>query len=177
VIYNDRFIELGGFLKFYFLKNLFAEFRIGYASRLDVDSNTINIKPLLVYFNRFGDAKVHVSSKSASKTSLYFDMYYAAMYDYKYKNAFLQIVFQEVLRFQTGGYSYIESYLSQTAQFDSRRLDYNNYTEVGLGLRYHPDIVFSGVFVEPTYKFYFYGDRKGSFQIKAGFSFNFRTQI
>ncbi len=178
LVYNDRFIELGGFLRYNLLKNLFLEFRLGYVHQLDQDTSRINIKPLLVYFNRLGNAKVYTSSKSSSKISLYMDMYYAAMYDYKYKNAFLQVAFQQVLRFHTGGYSYLENYLVETAQFDSRKLDYNNFFEVGTGLRYHPNIIhFPVIFVEPTYKAYFYGDRKNSFQIKAGFSFYFRTQL
>jgi len=160
------------------LKNLFFELRLGYTRQIDLDSSKINIKPMLVYFNRFGDAQVYTSSRSAKKTSLYMDIYYAAMYDYKYKNAFLQASFQQVLRFGTGGYSYVENYLLQTVQFDGRKLDYNNYFEVGAGIRFKPNVmVFPVIFVEPTYKAYFFGDRKNSFQIKAGFLFNFRTKI
>ncbi len=133
---------------------------------------------MLVYFNRFGDAKVYVGSKSSSKTSMYLDIYYAAMYDYKYKNAFLQGMLQEVLRFHTGGYSYVENYLFQAGQFDGRKLDYNNYFEVGTGIRFKPNImVFPVLFVEPTYKMYFFGDKKNSFQIKAGFVFNYRAAL
>lgn len=178
LIYNDRFFEIGGFLRYNILRNLLFEFRIGYARQIDLDTGKINLKPMLIYFNRFGDAKVYVSSKASSKTSLYMDMYYAAMYDYKYDNAFLQIALQQVLRFHTGGYSYIENYLVESAQFDSRRLDYNNYLEAGIGIRFHPNVMyFPVIFVEPTYKLYFYGDRKNSFQIKAGILFNYRTKI
>lgn len=177
-IYNDRFIEIGGFFKYNLLKNLILEFRLGYTREIDLDTSRINIKPMLIYFNRLGDAKIYVSKSSTSKTSLYIDMYYAAMYDYKFKNAFMQITFQEVLRFSTGGYSYMENYLIQYGQFDSRKLDYNNYAEVGTGIRYHPNIMyFPSIFVEPTYKAYFYGDRKNSFQIKAGFQFIFKTPL
>jgi hypothetical protein len=178
LIYNDRFVELGGFFRYNFLKNLFLEFRIGYTREIDLDTSRINLKPMLVYFNRLGEAKVYTGKSSSSKTSLYLDMYYAAMYDYKFKNAFLQTAFQEVLRFGTGGYSYIESYLVQYAQFDSRKLDYNNYAEVGTGVRFHPNIIyFPRFFVEPTYKVYFYGERKNSFQLKAGFEFIYRTPL
>lgn len=179
VIYNDRYIEIGLFMRFHILDNLFFEGRIGYARQLDKDSNKINLKPMLIYYNRFGDAKVYVSkNSSASKTSLYMDIYYALMYDYKYKNAFLQATMYQVIRFHTGGYSYIENYLVETAQFDSRRLDYNNYFEVGTGIRFKPNLpVFPVFFLEPTYKVYFYGDRKNSFQIKAGFWFILRTKI
>ena len=178
LIYNDRFVEFGGFLRYHFLKNLFAEFRIGYVHQLDQDTSKINLKPLLVYFNRFGNAKVYVSGKSSSKTSLFMDLYSAAMYDYKYENSFLQAALQQVLRFHTGGYSYIEGYLTELAQFDSRRLNYNNYAELGAGLRFHPDIVYFPLFfIEPTYKAYYFGDIKNSFQVKAGFLFNFRTLL
>lgn len=178
LIYNDRFVEIGGFLRYNFLKNLFAEFRLGYAREIDKDSSKINIKPMLVYFNRFGNAKVFVSSKSTSRLGLYLDLYSAAMYDYKFKNSFLQGAFREVLRFNTGGYSYLESYLVQYAQFDSRRLDYNNYAEAGTGVKFHPNLAyFPSLFIEPTYKSYFYGDIKNSFQVKAGFEFIFRTPL
>jgi hypothetical protein len=178
LIYNDRFIELGGFLRYNLLKNLFIEFRLGYAREIDLDKSSINVKPMLVYFTRFGEAKVYVGRKATSKISTYIDLYYAAMYDYKFKNTFLQAAFQEVLRFHTGGYSYMESYLVQYGQFDSRKLDYNNYAEVGTGLRYHPNLVyFPSLFVEPTYKIYFYGQMKNSFQIKAGFQFIFKTPL
>lgn len=178
LIYNDRFVELGGFFRYNLMKNLLLEFRLGYTREIDLDTTRINIKPMLIYFNRLGEAKVYVNKSSASKTSMYIDMYYAAMYDYKFKNAFMQTTFQEVLRFHSGGYAYVESYLIQYGQFDSRKLDYNNYAEIGTGLRYHPNIIyFPSIFIEPTYKAYFYGDRKNSFQIKAGFQFIFKTPL
>lgn len=178
LIYNDRFVELGGFFRYNLLKNLFFEFRIGYTREIDFDTSRINIKPMLVYFNRLGDAKVYVNSRSSKKTSLYLDMYYAAMYDYKFKNAFLQASFREAIRFGLTGYSYIENYLVQYVQFDSRKLDYNNYAEVGTGIRYHANVAYFPVlFVEPTYKVYFYGERKNSLQIKAGFEFIFKTPL
>lgn len=170
LIYNDRFVETGGFFRFNMLKNLFFEFRVGYTRQIDLEKSSINIKPLLVYFTRFGDTKVYVGSKATSRTSLFLDLYYAGMYDYKYKTGFIQAAFQEVLRFHTGGYSYMDSYLVQTAQFDSRKLDYNNYVEIGTGLRYHPNLIFfPTIFVEPTYKAYFYGTIKNSFQVKVDF--------
>lgn len=178
LIYNDRFMELGGFFRYNLLKNLFLEFRIGYTRLFNSDSNKINIKPLLVYFTRFGDPKVYVGKRSSEKTSLFLDLYYAAMYDYKYKNSFIQTAFQEVMRFHTGGYSYFDSYLVQYLQFDSRKVDYNNYAELGTGLRYHPNLMyFPSIFIEPTYKAYFYGTVKNSFQVKAGFQFIFRTAL
>ncbi len=177
-VFNDRFVELGLFFRYYIMKNLFFEGRIGFTRQIDLDSNKINFKPMLVYFNRFGDAKVYVSSKTSSKTSMYLDIYYAAMYDYKYKNAFLQGMLQQVLRFHTGGYSYVENYVFESGQFDGRRLDYNNYFEIGTGIRFKPNImVFPVFFLEPTYKVYFFGDKKNSFQIKAGFVFNFRSAL
>lgn len=178
LIYNDRFVELGIFFRYYILKNLFFEGRLGFTRQIDLDSNKINVKPMLVYFNRLGDAKVYVSSKSSSKTSLYLDIYYAAMYDYKYKNAFLQGMLQQVVRFHTGGYSYVENYLFESGQFDGRRVDYNNYFELGTGIRFKPNVItFPVLFLEPTYKVYFFGDKKNSFQIKAGFVFNYRSAL
>lgn len=183
-IYNDRFVELGGFLRYNLLNNLFLEFRVGYARQIDQDKSDINIKPMLVYFTRFGEGKVYVNQSSKSKTSLFMDLYYAAMYDYKYRNTFLQATFQQVLRFHTGGYSFIESYLVEYAQFDSRKLDYNNYAEFGTGLRYKPNIpVFPVIFIEPTVKIYFFKNketnilRTNTFQVKAGFQFIFRTPL
>jgi hypothetical protein len=183
-IYNDRFLELGGFFRYNILKNLLLEFRLGYARKIDQDSSTINIKPILVYFTRFGEGKVYVNKSSQSKTSMFLDLYYAVMYDFKYKNAFAQATFNEVLRFHTGGYSYIESYLVQYAQFDSRKLDYNNYAEFGTGIRFKPNLpVFPVLFIEPTAKFYFFKDKvtnvkkENTYQIKAGFQFIFRTPL
>jgi hypothetical protein len=56
------------------LKNLLFEFRLGYAREIDLDTSRINIKPMLIYFNRLGDAKIYVNKNSASKTSLYLDL-------------------------------------------------------------------------------------------------------
>jgi tetratricopeptide (TPR) repeat protein len=177
-IYNDRFVEIGGFFKYNILDNLIAEFRLGYARQIDLDSSKLNVKPMLIYFNRIGDAKIYVGKNAKSKTSMYLDMYYAAMYDTKYQNSFLQISFWEAIRFHTGGYSYIESYLVQTGQFDSRRLDYNNYVELGTGLRFKFNLpIFPIIFIEPTYKVYYFGEIKNSFQIKAGFYFIYRTKL
>jgi hypothetical protein len=178
LIYNDRYVEVGGFLKYNFLKNLIIEFRLGYAREIDKDSSKLNIKPMLIYFNRFGSAKIFVSSKSTSRTGLYLDLYSAAMYDYKFKNSFLDGALREVFRYNTGGYSYLESYLVQYVQFDSRRLDYNNYAEAGLGVGYHPNLAYFPIlFVEPTYKSYFFGETKNSFQVKAGFEFIFKSPL
>ena len=172
VIYNDRFFELGVFLRYYILPNLYFEGRIGYARQLIQDTNTINLKPMLVYFNRFGDAKEKLEKNDLTKSNLYMDFYYALMYDYKYRNAFFQATMTQVIRFYTGGYSYIENYLFESGQFDSRRLSYNNYFEVGAGLRFKPNVrIFPVFFIEPTYKVYFFGETKNSFQIKAGFWF------
>lgn len=176
LIYNDRFVEIGFFMRYYLMKNLFFEGRIGYTRQIDLDSNKINFKPMLVYFNRFGDAKLKADKNS--KTSLYLDIYYAAMYDYKYRNAFLQGMLQQVIRFHTKGYSYVENYLFESGQFDGRKVDYNNYFEVGTGIRFKPNVMdFPVIFLEPTYKIYFFGDRKNSFQIKAGFVFNIWKEI
>lgn len=178
LIYNDRFVEIGFFLRYFFFKNLYFEGRIGYTRQIDLDSNKINFKPLLVYFYRFGDPVFKRTKTTDPKTSMYLDIYYAAMYDYKYKNAFLQGILTQALRLSMKGYSYFENYLFQSGQFDGRKLDYNNYFEIGTGVRFKPNMLVGPViFVEPTYKIYFFGNRKNSFQIKAGFLLNFFLDI
>lgn len=178
LIYNDRFVEIGFFLRYYFFQNLYFEGRIGYTRQIDLDSNKINFKPMLVYFYRFGEPVFKRTKSTDPKTSLYLDIYYAAMYDYKYKNAFLQGILTQALRFSLKGYSYFENYLFESGQFDGRKVDYNNYFEIGTGVRFKPNMLVGPViFVEPTYKVYFYGDRKNSFQLKAGFILNFFLDI
>ena len=77
-----------------------------------------------------------------------------------------------------GGYSYIEPYLVQDLSADTRKVNYNNYGEVGTGLRFHANIPFFPVlFVQPTYRSYFYGGLKNSFTIQGGFEFIFRTPL
>jgi len=180
LIYNDRYLDIGGFLRYNFLKNLFLEFRLGYAREFDLQKNSLNIEPLMVYFNRIGDARIYVSSSNSSKIDYYIDMYYAGLYDYMFRNAFGQIALQEVVRFHTGGYSYMESYLDQNVSVDSRKIDYNNYGEVGTGVRYHANIPFFPIiFVEPAYRVYLRGgtSMKNTFTVKAGFQFIFRTPL
>ncbi|HAX47909.1 MAG TPA: hypothetical protein DCX92_02895 [Bacteroidetes bacterium] len=178
LIYNDRFVELGFFLRYYFFKNLYFEGRIGYTRQIDLDSNKINFKPMLVYFYRFGEPVFKRTKSSDPNTSLYLDIYYAAMYDYKYKNAFLQGILTQALRFSMKGYSYFENYLFQSGQFDGRKVDYNNYFEIGTGIRFKPNMLVGPViFVEPTYKVYFFGEKKNSFQVKAGFILNFFLEM
>lgn len=178
LIYNDRFVEIGFFLRYFFFQNLYFEGRIGYTRQIDLDSNKINFKPMLVYFYRFGEPVFKRTKSTDPKTSLYLDIYYAAMYDYKYKNAFLQGILTQALRFSMKGYSYFENYLFESGQFDGRKVDYNNYFEIGTGVRFKPNMLVGPViFVEPTYKVYFYGNRKNSFQIKAGFLLNFFLDI
>ena len=178
LIYNDRFVEIGFFLRYYFFKNIYFEGRIGYTRQIDLDSNKINFKPMLVYFYRFGEPVFKRTKSSDPKTSLYLDIYYAAMYDYKYKNAFLQGILTQALRFSMKGYSYFENYLFQSGQFDGRKVDYNNYFEIGTGVRFKPNMLVGPViFVEPTYKIYFFGDKKNSFQLKAGFILNFFLEM
>lgn len=178
LIYNDRFVEIGFFLRYYFFKNLYFEGRIGYTRQIDLDSNKINFKPMLVYFYRFGEPVWKRTKSTDPKTSMYLDIYYAAMYDYKYKNAFLQGILTQALRFSLKGYSYFENYLFESGQFDGRKVDYNNYFEIGTGIRFKPNMMAGPViFVEPTYKVYFFGEKKNSFQIKAGFLLNFFLEI
>lgn len=178
LIYNDRYVEFGGFLSYYLMKNLITEFRIGYARELDINKTSVNLEGLLIYFNRIGDARIFVNNSNPNKVDFYLDMYYAGLYDYKFQNAFGQISLQEVVRFHTGGYSYMETYLDQNVEVDSRKVSYNNFAELGTGIRYHPNIPFFPViFVEPAYRSYFYGGMKNTFTLKFGFQFIFRTPL
>jgi hypothetical protein len=86
----------------------------------------------------------------------------------------------------TGGYSYFEFYLSQMAFADSKQLNYNNFTELGAGIDFKPNMMnFPVIFVEATNKLYligpnsqyFQGPLKNTFQIKAGFLINFNSGL
>ena len=159
-IFNDRYLELGLFARFYMLPNFYFENRIGIVREFDLDTTRINISPRLVYGTSFGTGPFFV------------DVYGALSYDYKFKNSFFQAGLQEVFRNTIKGYSYLDFFLLQFLTVDSRRLDYNNLVEFGAGVRYKPNLqYFPSIFLMPTYKFYFFGTHKNSFQLKAGFSF------
>lgn len=185
-ILNDRYLEAGGFMKFNFSNNIALELRLGYYKELDLDKSGVNFKPILSMGTRFGDSPLYLSRKGTNTENFYFDIYSVELYDSKYKNLFAQIQLKEVLRYMTGGYSYFEFYLAQTAQADSRQLDYNNYGEVSIGIDFKPNLInFPAIFIEGTNRInfvgpdgkYFQGDMKSIFQFKAGFIINFNSAL
>ncbi len=185
-ILNDRYLEAGGFMKFNFSNNIALELRLGYYRQLDADKNGVNFKPILSMGTRFGEAPIYLSRRNMKTEYFYFDIYSTELYDSKYKNLFAQIQLKEVLRYMTGGYSYIEFYLMQMAQADSRQLDYNNYGEISIGMSFKPSLAnFPALFIEGTNRItfigqdgkYFEGDLRNIFQVKAGFIINFNLGL
>ncbi|MCX6164104.1 MAG: tetratricopeptide repeat protein [Ignavibacteriae bacterium] len=185
-ILNDRYLEGGGFMKFNFSNNIALELRLGYFRELDLDRNGVNFKPILSMGTRFGEAPIYLSRRNMNTEYFYFDIYSTELYDSKYKNLFAQIQLKEVLRYMTGGYSYLEFYLTQMAQADSRQLDYNNYGEISIGMDFKPNLVnFPAIFVEGTNRIdfigpegkYLQGDMRNIFQFKAGFIINFNLGL
>ena len=185
-ILNDRYVEAGGFLKLKFSDNIGLEIRTGYAHEIDLEKNSFVFKPILYMGTRVGEAPFYLDRKNFKTEYFYLDVYSAELYDSKYRNLFGQLQLKEVLRYMTGGYSYLEFYLCQTVLADSRQLDYNNYGEFGIGLDFKPNLLhFPALFVEGTNKLfiigpngqYFTGDLRNTFQIKAGFIINFNSAL
>ncbi len=176
-ILNDRYIELGLFGRFYALPNLYLELRTGYVHEFDLDTSKINVSPRIVYGTRFGSGLDYITANPQKKTGLFMDLYAVASYETKYDNSFLQVGLTQAFRNNIKGYSYIDFYTLQNLTLDSRRLDYNNDLEIGLGVRYKPNLIyFPQFFIEPTYKIYLIKDalgnkRPATFQVKIGLSF------
>jgi Tfp pilus assembly protein PilF len=184
-ILNDRYLEAGGFMRFKFSNNIGLECRLGYYRELDLEKSGVNFKPILYMGTRFGDSPFYLSRKTKTE-NFYFDIYSTELYDSKYKNLFAQLQLKEVLRYMTGGYSYLEFYLSQLVQADSRQLSYNNYGEASIGLSFKPNMMnFPALFIEGTNRInfvdekgsYFQGEMKSIFQFKAGFIINFNAAL
>lgn len=172
-IFNDRYVEIGLFARFYIIPQLYFENRIGLVREFDLDTTRLNISPRLVFGTRIGDGQSFITSHPAKRTGIFMDIYASALYDYKFRNGFFQAGLTETFRNNIKGYSYLDFYMLQDATNDTRRLDYNNYVEFGVGTKYKPNLrYFPEIFILPTYKIYFYGTPKNSFQVKAGFSFN-----
>lgn len=185
-ILNDRYLEGGGYVKFNFSDNIALEVRLGYYRQIDAAKNGVNFKPILSMGTMFGEAPFYQPRKNLRNEYFYFDIYSTELYDSKYKNLFAQLQLREVLRYMTGGYSYLEVYLKQMAQADSRQLDYNNYGEVSIGMAFKPNMInFPALFIEGTNRInfigetgkYFEGDLKSIFQFKAGFIINFNLGL
>lgn len=165
-IYNDRYIEVGGFIRYNILDNLSFELRAGYVREIDFNKNSFNFKPILSFSDRFGTKK--------PKVNFFADVYSAALYDHKFENFFGQISVREVVSFDVNKSSNFETYLKQSVLGDTKQFDYNNYLELGGGVAYtFKSIYLPSIFVEATNKFYFQGNRENSFQFKAGLLFNF----
>jgi Tfp pilus assembly protein PilF len=185
-ILNDRYLEGGGFLKYKISENIGFEFRTGYVREIDFDKTGINFKPIFYMGTRIGNPAFYLSRKNPKTDYFYADVFSSELYDYKFRNLFGQLQLKEVMRYMTGGYSFLEFYLSQVGYVDSKQLDYNNYGEFGVGLDFKPNLIsFPVLFVEATNKIffvgpnqqYFQGPFKNTFQIKAGFLINFNTGL
>ncbi len=165
-IYNDRYVEVGGFLRYNILRNLSIELRAGYVREIDFNKNSFNFKPILSFSDRFGTKNLRVN--------FFTDVYSAALYDHKFENFFGQLSLREVVSFKVNKSSNFETYVRQSVLGDSKKFDYNNYLELGGGVAYtFNSIYLPAIFVEATNKFYFQGNRENSFQFKAGLLFNF----
>ena len=177
-IYNDRFVEVGGFWKYLPIDNIVFEIRAGYVREIDFKKNSFNFKPMLSGGYRFGSPAFYAGRKTSKREYVFMDLYGTGLYDYKFRNFFGQVYLKETLRYLTGGYSNIEFYLGQFAQGDSKQLNYNNYGEIIAGVSFKPNLMnFPSIFVEATNKFYFLEDREDTFQIKAGFQLIFNTSL
>ena len=179
-IYNDRYFEGGAFWKFYFLNFCTFELRAGYVREIDFKRDNFNIKPILAFGYRVGNPKFYSGYTNRERDFMFMDIYATLLYDYKFKNAFGQGYLRETMRFLTGGYSYFDFYLFQTALADTKLLDYNNYGELGVGMGWKPGLIsFPTLFVEASNKFYWIdnGYSRNSFQIKAGFLLNFNLGL
>ena len=177
-IYNDRFVEVGGFWKYLPIDYIVFEIRAGYVREIDFKKNSFNFKPMLSAGYRFGSPAFYAGRKTSKREFIFMDIYGTGLYDYKFRNFFGQVYLKETLRYLTGGYSNIEFYLGQFAQGDSKQLNYNNYTEISAGVSFKPNLInFPSIFVEATNKFYFLENREDTFQIKAGFQLIFNTSL
>lgn len=183
-IYNDRYVEGGGFFNYRFTDFIGFELRAGYVNEIDFKKSSFNYKPIIYTGTRLGKPLYYLEYKNKRVTYFYFDIFSTGLYDYKFRNVFGQLQLKEVSRFMTGGFSYLEFYLSQSAFADSKQLDYNNYVEFGTGLSFKPNLMsFPVLFLEATNKTffigpdgkYFDGSMKNTFQVKAGFLLNLKT--
>lgn len=180
LIYNDRYLELGLFGRFYAIPQLYFEIRSGYVRQFDIDSSKLNVSPRMAFGWRFGSGPEYVTAKTKKKANFFLDFFTMLSYETKYQNGFSQSSLNEVFRYNIKGFSYVDLYLMQNLTLDSRRLDYNNNVNVGGGLRYKPNLeYFPYFYVQPSYKYYLIKDpvtgvkKTGSFQINAGIGFSF----
>lgn len=178
LIYNDRYAEGGAYVRWGIASWMSFELRGGYVRELDKKINSFNFKPILAIGKRFGQFDNYTSSTTKNKNTFYLELYTVGLYDHKFQNFFGQLSLKEAWRYGITGYSYIEFYTGQNLQGDSEQIDYNNWGEFRVGMGYKPDIMnFPTLFMEASNKFYFIGDIKNSFQIRAGFLINFNLPL
>jgi tetratricopeptide (TPR) repeat protein len=186
-ILNDRFFDIGGFTKFNLTDWMNFEVRVGYVREIDFKKNSLSFKPILSMGTRLGQSTFYKDRKSNKTENFYFDVYASGLYDYKFRNVFVDVLTKEVLRYLTGGYSYFEFYLKQEFALDSKKLDYNNYIDLGAGIAFKPNILnFPVLFVEGLSRNYligtntndyFSGDLRNIFTVRAGFLIYYNTKL
>lgn len=185
-ILNDRFFDIGGFTKFNITDWMNFELRVGYVREIDKKVNSLSFKPILSMGTRLGQASFYKDRKTTKTENFYFDVYASGLYDYKFRNVFGNVLTKEVLRYLLGGYSYMEFYLKQEFALDTKKLDYNNYVDLGAGIAFKPNLNnFPVFFVEGLNRNfvigstgeYFSGDLKNIFTVRAGFLIYFNTKL
>lgn len=199
-IYNDRYVEAGGFFKQNLNSYMNFELRAGYVHEIDYKKSSFNFKPILSIGTRLGQAEFYKSITSVNSENFYMDIYGVGLYDHKQKNFFAQLQLKEALRFLTGGYSYFELYLGQFGSIDSKTYDpnlrndpnnintwYNKYVDLSAGVAFKPNLLnFPVLFVEAVNKSYladeftgqyFQGNLKSIFQIRAGFLLTYNSRL
>lgn len=190
-ILNDRYVEFGAFTKFTITDWMSLEIRTGYVREIDFKKNSLSFKPILSMGKRIGTAHFYKPTRSQNTESFYYDIYASALYDYKFRNVFVNLQNKEALRFMLAGYSYFEFYLKQEIAADSKGLDYNNYLDFGAGVSFKPNIQsFPVLFLEGVYRnffvstnpntnepVYFAGDMRSFFTVRAGFLLYYNTKL
>ena len=174
-IYNDRYVEAGIFAKYNFFYFLSLEVRGGFVREIDYKESKFNFKPILTFSDKFGDYDDFSGpSKLKSSQNLYFDVYSALLYDHKFENVFFQAKGRQISAFPLSKSLNFEIYIVEQLLLDSKRIDYNNYLEVGGGATLQFRTIYApAIFVEGTQKSYLQQEKSSSFQIKAGLLFNF----
>jgi len=185
-ILNDRFFDIGGFTKFNITDWMNFELRVGYVREIDFKRNSLSFKPILSMGTRLGEASFYKDRKTNKTENFYFDIYSSGLYDYKFRNVFGDLLTKEVLRYLTGGYSYIEFYIKQEFALDTKKLDYNNYVDLGAGIAFKPNLTnFPVFFLEGLNRNfvigstgeYFSGDMKTIFTVRAGFLIYYNAKL
>lgn len=190
-ILNDRYVEFGVFTKFTITDWMSLEIRTGYVREIDFKKNSLSFKPILTMGKRIGTADFYKPSRSQNTESFYYDIYASGLYDYKFRNIFVNVQNKEALRFMLGGYSYFEFYLKQEVAADTKQFDYNNYLDFSAGVAFKPNIQsFPVLFLEGVYRnffvstdpntkqpVYFAGDMKSIFTVRAGFLLYYNTKL